>query len=202
MFTGLVREIAKVSLFDGRKLKLSAKYKPELGDSIAVNGACLSVVEVFNDTFCVELSRESRKNIAIENFKNKVHIEPAMRLNDRLDGHLVSGHIDGVGEIEKITKDDNGVDFYIKIPDDLMKFMIPKGSVCIDGISLTINEVLAGKIRLTIIPITFKDTLFSEYKISQKVNIESDLIARYLYFMFKKDKTLSWNEVERMQNLF
>lgn len=202
MFTGLVREIAKVSLFDGRKLKLSAKYKPELGDSIAVNGACLSVVEVFNDAFCVELSRESRKNIAIENFKNKVHIEPAMRLNDRLDGHLVSGHIDGVGEIEKITKDDNGVDFYIKIPDDLMKFMIPKGSVCIDGISLTINEVLAGKIRLTIIPITFKDTLFSEYKISQKVNIESDLIARYLYFMFKKDKTLSWNEVERMQNLF
>lgn len=202
MFTGLVREIAKVSLFDGRKLKLSAKYKPELGDSIAINGACLSVIEIFQDGFSVELSRESRKNIAIENFKNKVHIEPAMRLSDRLDGHLVSGHIDGVGEIENIIKDDNGVDFYIKIPDDLMKFMIPKGSVCIDGISLTINEVLAGKIRLTIIPITFKDTLFSEYKISQKVNIESDLIARYLYFMFKKDKTLSWDEVERIQNLF
>lgn len=202
MFTGLIREIAKVGSFDGRKLKLVAKYSPELGDSIAVNGACLSVVEIFSGGFCVELSRESRKNIAVENLKDNVHIEPAMRLNDRLDGHLVSGHIDGIGVVEKIIKDDNGVDFYIRIPDNLMKFMIPKGSVCIDGISLTINEVLKDKIRLTIIPITFKETLLNGYKIARKVNIESDLLARYLYSMFKKDSTLSWDEVERIQNLF
>lgn len=179
MFNGLVREIAHVKSYQNSILSLIARHKPNLGDSIAVNGACLSVVQIFANGFAVELSRETRTHIATENLRDKVHIEPALRYGERIDGHLLQGHIDGVGEISRIERNENGVDFFVKIPPNLAQFMAQKGSVAIDGLSLTINEVYQNSIRLTLIPLTLKDSLFSSYQVGRRVNIESDLLARY-----------------------
>ncbi|ELV9762391.1 riboflavin synthase [Campylobacter jejuni] len=203
MFNGLIREIAKVQSYQNNTLSLTAKHRPNLGDSIAVNGACLSVTKLYEGGFEVELSRESRTHIAIENLKDKVHIEPALRYGDRIDGHLMQGHIDFIGILEKIQKDENGVDFHITLPKEAMKFMAEKGSIAVDGVSLTINEVLKNGIRLTIIPITFKETLFKDYQVGRKINIESDLLARYIYAQLQgKNKGLSWEEVERISYLY
>ncbi|EOH7942694.1 riboflavin synthase [Campylobacter jejuni] len=203
MFNGLIREIAKVQSYQNNTLSLKAKYRPNLGDSIAVNGACLSVTKLYEGGFEVELSRESRTHIAIENLKDKVHIEPALRYGDRIDGHLMQGHIDFIGTLEKIQKDENGVDFYISLPKEAMKFMAEKGSIGVDGVSLTINEILKNGIRLTIIPITFKETLFKDYQVGRKINIESDLLARYIYAQLQgKNKGLSWEELERISYLY
>ncbi len=205
MFNGLVREIAKVKSYQNNILSLIAKHKPNLGDSIAVNGACLSVVEVFKNGFALELSKETRSHIALENLKNEVHIEAALRYGERIDGHLLQGHIDGIGEILSIVKNENGTDFFIKIPANLQQFMAEKGSVGVDGVSLTINEVLKEGIRLTLIPITLQESLFKNYKIGRRVNIESDLLARYIARImenksFKKD--LSWQDIDKIAYLY
>ncbi|EKL7509837.1 riboflavin synthase [Campylobacter coli] len=203
MFNGLIREIAKVKSYQNNVLNLKANYRPNLGDSVAVNGACLSVTKLHSDGFELELSHESRQHIAVQNLKDKVHIEPALRYGDRIDGHLMQGHIDFIGRLEKIEKDENGVDFYIALPKEAMKFMARKGSIGIDGVSLTINEIIENGVRLTIIPITFKETLFKEYEIGREINIESDLLARYIYAQMQdKDKGLSWEEVERIAYLY
>jgi len=240
MFNGLIREIAQVASFNGDLLRLRARYRPALGDSVAVNGACLSVTRLFADGFAVQLSSETARVIAAQNLRGSVHIEPAMRIGDRIDGHLIQGHVDAVGEIYKISKLASGVDFFIRAPLHIAPLLAPKGSVAIDGVSLTINEVLEGgglhgrnfndqcldggnfthkkpcdanfsgagsrgqnsssnsvrdlnsldanlkseaqscAIRLTIIPLTLKDTLFGSYKIGRRVNIETDLLARYI----------------------
>lgn len=241
MFNGLIREIAQVASFSGDLLRLRARYRPALGDSVAVNGACLSVTRLFADGFAVQLSSETARVIAAQNLRGPVHIEPAMRLGERIDGHLIQGHVDAVGEIYKISKLASGVDFFIRAPLCIAPLLAPKGSVAIDGVSLTINEVLevsgthgrnfngqdldggnftrkgsrganfndaslrgqnfsssnsvrdpnssdanlksgaqSCAIRLTIIPLTLKDTLFGSYKIGRRVNIETDLLARYV----------------------
>ena len=228
MFNGLIREIAQVASFSGDLLRLRARYRPALGNSVAVNGACLSVTRLFADGFTVQLSSETARVIAAQNLHGSVHIEPAMRIGDRIDGHLIQGHVDAVGEIYKISKLASGVDFFIRAPLHIAPLLAPKGSVAIDGVSLTINEVLEGgnfihkdrkepfganfngagsrgqnsspnfvrdpsslgtnlksgaqscAIRLTIIPLTLKDTLFGTYKIGRRVNIETDLLARYV----------------------
>ncbi|WP_107812114.1 riboflavin synthase [Campylobacter concisus] len=204
MFNGLIREIAQVVSYSQNILRLKANFRPNLGDSIAVNGACLSVTKLYDDGFSVELSAESRANIAVENLKERVHIEPAMKLGDRVDGHLMQGHIDFIGKISNIKKNENGVDFYIDLPREAMALMANKGSVGVEGVSLTINEILPKGIRLTIIPITFKDSLFSTFKVGRRVNIESDLLARYVarQLFCKQDSGLSWDDVERISSLY
>ncbi|HEC1791460.1 TPA: riboflavin synthase [Campylobacter lari] len=202
MFNGLIRELAFVKSYQNNTLRLKANYKPKLGDSIAVNGACLSVTKLFDDGFNLELSYETRTHIAIENLKDYVHIEPALAYGDRIDGHLMQGHIDGIGEITNISKKENGVDFYIKCPDDIQIYMTNKASVAIDGVSLTINEVLKDGIRLTIIPITFNETLFKNYTIGRRVNIESDLLARYIHRQLNYKKEISWQQIDKITSLY
>ncbi len=205
MFNGLIREFGEVVKFDGKTLSLKSSLKPNIGDSIAVNGACLSVVKVFYNGFNVELSDESKSVLAVQNLKGKVHLEPALKVGDRVDGHFVQGHIDGLGEIYKITTLKSGFDFFIKLPLNLMPLMANKGSVAIDGVSLTINEVLKDGIRLTIIPLTMKDTLFGEYKVGRVVNVESDLLARYTkrILSYKDEKKeLSWEEIDHISSLY
>ncbi|RBQ32774.1 riboflavin synthase [Arcobacter sp. FW59] len=198
MFTGLIRELAKVESFSNNFLTLKAKYNPKIGDSIAINGACLTVVKVSKESFTVELSPESQKILAMENYKNEVHIEPAMMMGDRFEGHIVQGHIDCIGNITKIVQNGNSTDFFITIAKDFLRYIIPKGSVTIDGVSLTVNEVLKDGFRLTIIPHTIDNTLFKRYKVGSKVNIETDMFARYIYNMFKKDDKLTWSEVDKI----
>ncbi|MCR2109558.1 riboflavin synthase [Campylobacter upsaliensis] len=202
MFNGLIREIAKVKFYQNNILSLNAKYRPKIGDSIAVNGACLSVIGVQKDGFELELSKESRMHLALENLKDRVHIEPALRYKDRIDGHLMQGHIDGLGVLEKIVPNENGLDFYLSLPSHLMPLMANKGSIGVDGVSLTINEVFTSQIRLTLIPLSLKDTLFKEYKIGRRIHIESDLLVRYIRSQLQAKRGLSWEEVERISYLY
>ncbi|MCR2121687.1 riboflavin synthase [Campylobacter upsaliensis] len=202
MFNGLIREIAKVKFYQNNILSLNAKYRPKIGDSIAVNGACLSVIGVQKDGFELELSKESRMHLALENLKDRVHIESALRYKDRIDGHLMQGHIDGLGVLEKIVPNENGLDFYLSLPSHLMPLMANKGSIGVDGVSLTINEVFTSQIRLTLIPLSLKDTLFKEYKIGRRIHIESDLLARYIRSQLQAKRGLSWEEVERISYLY
>ena len=202
MFNGLIREIAKVKFYQNNILSLNAKYRPKIGDSIAVNGACLSVISVQKDGFELELSKESRMHLALENLKDRVHIEPALRYKDRIDVHLMQGHIDGLGVLEKIVPNENGLDFYLSLPSHLMPLMANKGSIGVDGVSLTINEVFTSQIRLTLIPLSLKDTLFKEYKIGRRIHIESDLLARYIRSQLQAKRGLSWEEIERISYLY
>ena len=194
--------MAKVVSFQNNYLTLKAKYQPKIGDSIAINGACLTVVKIASGTFSVELSPESQKILAMENYKNEVHMEPAMMMGDRFEGHIVQGHVDCLGTIKSIKSNGNSTDFFITLPNEYLKFIIPKGSVTIDGVSLTVNEVLKDSFRLTIIPHTIQNTLFRRYKVGTKVNLETDMFARYIYNMFKPKKDikegLSWNDVDKI----
>lgn len=198
MFTGLIREFAEVVSYANNILTLRATYKPAIGDSIAINGACLTVIELFEGGFSVELSLESRSLLALENLKGKVHMEPALALGDRLDGHMVQGHVDCVGVIEKLNQRENGLDIEVSIPKASLKFVIPKGSVSIDGVSLTVNDVMKEGFRLTIIPHTLEKTLIASYKVGRRINVETDMFARYLYHMFHKQEALDWNGVDRI----
>ena len=205
MFTGLIREVAKVKSLQNDFLTVASDYTPALGDSIAINGVCLSVVEFSKGWFKVEISPETRAVVAIENFKDGVHIEPAMRVNDRLEGHIVQGHIDAIGVVKKIERESNGVHLTIEIPKEKIKFVIPKGSIAIDGVSLTVNEVYESSFKLTIIPITINHTIIKNYRVGTRVNVETDMFARYLYHMFStKDKSsgLSWDEIDSMMARF
>ena len=205
MFTGLIREIATVKSFVGSTLTVRSKYRANIGDSIAINGACLTVVKVNNDGFSVELSPESQKLLAIENYKKEVHIEPAMMMGDKFEGHIVQGHIDAVGVIQKIVNSGNSYDVYINIDKKFISYIVPKGSITIDGVSLTINDVFDDSFRLTIIPHTMKETLFKNYKKGSRVNIETDMFARYVAHIInhqKKSPSLSWNEVDAISASF
>ena len=205
MFTGLIREIATVKSFVGSNLTIRSKYKANLGDSIAINGACLTVTKVHSDGFSVELSPESQKVLAIQNYKNEVHIEPAMEMGDKFEGHIVQGHVDCIGEIETIKNSGNSFDVFIKVPKKQIPFIVPKGSITIDGVSLTVNDVSEDSFRLTIIPHTMKETLFKNYKKGSKVNVETDMFARYVSHIIThqtKADSLSWNDVDSITAQF
>ncbi|QKF64250.1 riboflavin synthase [Campylobacter corcagiensis] len=202
MFNGLVREIGKILKYDGSNLEISSNLKPNLGDSIAVNGACLSVVKVTSHGFVVELSDESRDKLVPFNVGSKVHLEDALKLGDKIDGHLVQGHVDFIGSISKIMPLKTGTNFYIKLPSAAMKYMANKGSVAVNGVSLTISEILKDEIKISIIPITLKDTLFGDFKVGDKVNIESDMFARYVERILNFKKDLSWADVDRISSLY
>lgn len=210
MFTGLVREFGKVKSLHGATLIIAAQHKPKIGDSIAVNGACLTTIKTFSDSFALELSEETQQQIALETYRDFVHIEPAMCLNDRLDGHIVQGHIDGIGEITRIEAHSIGTDFFIRVNDEILNLCVPKGSIAISGISLTINEILEDTLRLTIIPHTLHSTLFPTYHIGMHVNIETDCLARMVWhFLCQtkaqnpkiqdfKNSSLSWEQIDKI----
>ncbi len=198
MFTGLIREFATVVNYQNSILTLKAKYKPNIGDSIAINGVCLTVVSLGTGLFSVELSAETRSIMAVENLKGRVHIEPAMKLSDRLEGHIVQGHVDCIGVIKSISKNQNATDFYINYPKEFSKYIAPKGSIAIDGVSLTVNEAKEDAFRLTIIPHTLKITLFGEYRVGDKVNIETDMFARYIYHMINQENSPTWDEIDNI----
>jgi len=200
MFTGLIREVAEVESFQNSRLTVKAKYTPKIGDSVAINGACLTVVEVKKGEFSVELSEETTSNIVGEALKGAVHIEPAMQMGDRFEGHIVQGHIDYIGTVSKINISGNSYDLYINLPKESLSLMISKGSITVDGVSLTINELTDSGIRLTIIPHTMENTIFNRYKVGTRVNIESDMFARYIENIVSKKAdskaSLSWSEVD------
>ncbi len=202
MFTGLIREIATVKSYKNNILTIKSNYRAKIGDSIAINGVCLTVIKIHSDGFDLELSDETRSIINESKIKGRVHMEPAMRLDDRFEGHIVQGHVDCVGVVREITPRSNATDLIISVDFKHIAYIIPKGSITIDGISLTINDVYDDSFRLTIISHTFNETLIQDYKIGTLVNVETDLFARYIDHILQfraRQKSMSWDDVDKIQ---
>ena len=205
MFTGLIREIATVKRYANNILTIRSPYKAKVGDSIAINGVCLTVIHVNSDGFDLELADETRSIIDESKIRGRVHMEPAMQLDDRFEGHIVQGHVDCVGVVSSITPRSNATDFIIKVDPKFIAYIVPKGSITIDGVSLTVNDVYSDSFRLTIIPHTLKETLIGNFKVGSKVNIETDLFARYIDHILQHrsaKKSMSWDDVDKMQALY
>ena len=162
----------------------------KLGDSIAVNGVCLTAVELPGDGFWADVSRETLARTGFIDLKtgSRVNLEKALTPTSRLGGHLVSGHVDGVGEI--ISREDNAraVQFRIRAPRELAKYIALKGSITVDGTSLTVNGVDGADFELTIVPHTLAETIMADYRAGRRVNLEVDLLARYLERLLLGDK--------------
>jgi len=189
MFTGIIEGLGTISGIrpagQGKRLTIDADYaldQTKIGDSIAVNGACLTVVKVNLRRFEADLSSETLEVSTFERLKpgDRVNLERAMRLSDRIDGHLVLGHVDGIGFIKQREKVGNAVIVTIGVPETLSRYMIHKGSIAIDGISLTINACEPEQITVSIIPHTAEKTTIGMKQNGDAVNIETDMIGKYV----------------------
>ena len=198
MFTGIIESIGSIRALTPKggdvrvhvetgKLDLS---DVKLGDSIAVNGVCLTAVELPGTGFAADVSRETLDCTAMNDLKSgsPVNLEKALTPTTRLGGHLVSGHVDGVGEVVARTENARAVEFRIRAPKDLAKYIAHKGSITVDGTSLTVNAVDGAEFLLTIIPHTLSETIMASYQPGRRVNLEVDLLARYLERLLLGDK--------------
>jgi riboflavin synthase len=189
MFTGIVENKGKVLKVDHRgemkRLTLDVPFdltEMQLGDSININGVCLTVVEKRDRTISVDLSPESLQRTTLARVKeaDQVNLERALRLSDRLGGHIVTGHIDGIGTIIERRIDGNSLYLKVRIPQTVTPYVVQKGSIAIDGISLTVNEFREDWIRLTLIPYTLEKTTLIEKKVGEEVNVEADVLGKYV----------------------
>ena len=185
MFTGIVEEKGKILSVTNNKISVSANKVldgTKLGDSIAVNGACLTVVDIKNDCFTADVSEETLKITALNKLKigSYVNLERAIPINGRLGGHIVSGHVDGIGKVTKITKNEKFYDFEFELNEDNSKYTVKKGSIAINGISLTIAAVRKNIITIAIIPHTYENTALQYLQVGDYVNIETDILAKYV----------------------
>lgn len=190
MFTGIIESLGTISALknNGNDIRLTVQVGKldmsdvRLGDSIATNGVCLTVVDFGPDYYSADVSAETIKLTGFANYGPgaKVNLEKALRVSDRLGGHIVSGHVDGVGEVSKINHHTDYVEIWIKAPDELAKYIAHKGSITVDGVSLTVNQVDGAEFMLWIIPHTLQETVLGDYQVGSKINLEVDVIARYL----------------------
>ncbi|MBD9426931.1 riboflavin synthase [Pseudomonas sp. PDM15] len=198
MFTGIIESIGTIRALspkggDVRVYVQTGKLDlgdVKLGDSIAVNGVCLTVVELPGDGFWADVSRETLACSAFIDLKigSRVNLEKALTPTTRLGGHLVSGHVDGVGEIVKREDNARAIQFTVRAPRELAKYIALKGSITVDGTSLTVNAVNGAEFELTIVPHTLVETIMADYQSGRRVNLEVDLLARYLERLLLGDK--------------
>lgn len=169
---------------EGASLKISSGFRIELalGDSIAVNGVCLTVAALSADWFQADMMPETLKATNLQYLQpgDRVNLEPALSLQDRLGGHLVSGHVDCIGQVIKIRPESNALILQIMVPGELMKFIAVKGSIAVNGVSLTVQAVNRDNFSVSLIPHTARSTTLQYLKINDRVNIEADLLARYV----------------------
>jgi len=199
VFTGIVEEIGTVKKISrGQKAYLEIQADKifsdiHIGDSIAVNGVCLTVTDFSGKIFTADVMNETFSRSSLGNLKNGSHVnlERAMSANGRFGGHIVSGHIDGTGKIINIRKDDNAVWYKISTDENIMKYTVEKGSIAVDGISLTVAKVGKDNFSISIIPHTREETILSEKKSGDYVNLENDIIGKYV------EKFLNFNKPEK-----
>lgn len=189
IFTGIIEELGVVKsiAINGASGCITIKAKKvlegtQLGDSIAVNGTCLTVTSINSDGFSADIMAETVKRTSLSQVGkgDLVNLERAMILNGRFGGHIVSGHIDGTGTITKYTKEENAIWVTIKAPDEILDLIVEKGSICIDGISLTVATVSDQDFQVSIIPHTAKETTLIHKKVGSLVNLENDIVGKYI----------------------
>ena len=190
MFTGIVKAQGRIESIEpshgGKRLTISADalagFGLQVGDSIAVNGVCLTAIELPGDGFWADVSQETIRRTALASLKpgSRVNLEKALTPTTRLGGHLVSGHVDGVGKVLSLHQDARSWHFRVEAPAELAKYIAEKGSITVDGTSLTVNAVEGAVFHLNIVPHTLQETVMGDYQPGTVVNLEVDLIARYL----------------------
>lgn len=189
MFTGLIADIGRIQSIrqSGSKWEVTVETSfdiedIELGESIAIDGACLTVTRTGPDTFSVDASPETlrRTTLGERSEGDPVHLERALRVGDRMGGHMVLGHVDGVGELVGRTQEKNAWLLDFRAPEKVAQFLIEKGSITIDGVSLTVNTIDGGRFGVAIIPHTSEKTNLADYDVGRKVNLEADVIGKYV----------------------
>ncbi len=189
MFTGLVEEIGTLiraePVAEGARLHIGARRVVEdvkLGDSIAINGACLTVVQHDVNGFAVEAVPETLRRTSLGRLSpgSLVNLERALRVGDRLGGHFVAGHVDGTGTVENVINDGLALVLTLRAPTDLMRYIAEKGSICVDGVSLTVMDTQAHRFRVSVIPHTASTTTLARARIGILVNLEVDMLAKYM----------------------
>lgn len=198
MFTGIIQAIGEVRGMQQRQGDMRLRIATgkldlgdvALGDSVAVNGVCLTAVELPGDGFVADVSNETLSLTSLGGLKigSPVNLEKALTLQTRLGGHLVSGHVDGLGEIVERGEDARSVRFRVRAPKELARYIAHKGSITVDGTSLTVNGVDGDVFELNIVPHTLQETIMSNYHSGSRVNLEVDLVARYLERLLLGDK--------------
>ncbi len=199
MFTGIIQAIGQIVRCEQRggdvRLHINTGSLNldgvQPGDSIAVNGVCLTAVELSGDGFVADVSRESLSLTSLGALRSgsRVNLEKALTLSTPLGGHLVSGHVDGMGRILERKEDARSIRLRVEAPDELARYIAPKGSICIDGTSLTVNSIDGAIFGLNIVPHTLQKTIIGDYQSGTLVNLEVDLIARYLERLLLGEKT-------------
>ena len=197
MFTGIIQAKGSIAALDERggdvRISIRSSGLPfanyDIGESIAVNGVCLTAVALCDDGFDADVSLETLEvtNLGRLGVGSAVNLEPSLALGDRLGGHLVSGHVDCVGVVTKRDADARAVRLAVRIPDDYARYVARKGSVTLDGVSLTVNEVAGAEFGVAIIPHTAEATIAGEYRVGSDVNVEVDLLARYIERLLAQD---------------
>jgi riboflavin synthase len=197
MFTGIVKATGSIASLERRggdvRLRVTAGGLPwpdyTVGESISVNGVCLTAVALHDDGFDTDVSNETLEVTTLGSLQagDEVNLEPALRADERLGGHLVSGHVDCTGTITELNRDARSLRVTVEIPESFSRYVAKKGSVCVDGVSLTVNEVTGNRFELNIIPHTADVTIIGSYSIGATVNIEVDLVARYLERLLGRD---------------
>ncbi|EOH0515362.1 riboflavin synthase [Vibrio fluvialis] len=190
MFTGIVEAVGTLTAITpkGEDITISVDAGKldmgdvKLGDSIATNGVCLTVVEFNSHSYSADLSLETLKKSGFADYKvgDKVNLEKAMLPTTRFGGHIVSGHVDGVGEIVERNPVGRAIELWVAMPAELSKYVAEKGSITVDGISLTVNDLRKNAFKLTIVPHTTQETTIDQFQVGRKVNLEVDVLARYL----------------------
>ena len=198
MFTGIIESVGSIRALTPKSGDVRVYVQTntldlgdvKLGDSIAVNGVCLTAVELPGDGFWADVSGETIRRTAFVDLKagSRVNLEKALTPTTRLGGHLVSGHVDGVGEIISRSDDARSIQFRVRAPKELAKYIAHKGSITVDGTSLTVNAVDGAVFDLNIVPHTAQETIMAEYRAGRRVNLEVDLLARYLERLLLGDK--------------
>lgn len=195
MFTGIIEDTGKILRIENRgqekRLILEIRFdltEVQLGDSINVNGVCLTIVEKRGRTIGLDLSSETLQKTVLGELKegDQVNFERALKLTDRLGGHIVTGHIDGIGVILEKRKEGDFIHLKIRIPKFVSRYVVQKGSIAIDGISLTVNECEDEEIRMTLIPYTLEKTTLIDKKVGDRVNMEGDIIGKYVEKMMNR----------------
>ena len=207
MFTGIVAAVGKITAIKNNEKDMTITVDSgeldmsdvKLGDSISNNGVCLTVTRLTGQHFDADVSHETIKLSGFSNIKPgfMVNLEKAMQMNERFGGHIVSGHVDGVGEVMSITPLGNAVEYWIKAPDNIAKYIAKKGSITVDGISLTTNDIDGAHFKLTIIPHTINQTIMQQYTVGSRVNLEVDVIARYLERLMLGDQAADANKKQQ-----
>ncbi|CAK0765337.1 Riboflavin synthase [Gammaproteobacteria bacterium] len=201
MFTGIIQAIGEVASLEPKGgdariqiHSLNLDWRDvALGDSIAVSGVCLTVIGLHGNGFLADVSQETLSRTAFRHFRRgtQVNLEKALTLNTRLGGHLVSGHVDGVGKILRKSTEGRSIQFSIAAPSSLARYIAEKGSICVDGVSLTVNRVEGSIFALNIVPHTLAGTTLQERSAGQEVNLEVDIVARYLERLLLGDRAVS-----------